>query len=65
MWKAPPRAVSPASNPAQIRFEPMNANFGLIAPLEQRVRGGKRAKYDEYVRRSLAYFDSLAKEELS
>lgn len=53
------------SNPAQIRFEPMNANFGLIAPLEQRVRGGKRAKYDEYVRRSLAYFDSLAKEELS
>lgn len=53
------------SNPAQVRFEPMNANFGLIAPLEQRVRGGKRAKYDEYVRRSLAYFDSLAKEELS
>ena len=35
-------------------FVPMNANFGLIAPLEQRVRGGKAAKYAAYAERSLA-----------
>ncbi|MDY2608743.1 MAG: methylenetetrahydrofolate--tRNA-(uracil(54)-C(5))-methyltransferase (FADH(2)-oxidizing) TrmFO [Eubacteriales bacterium] len=52
------------SNPAHVRFEPMNANFGLIAPLSARVRGGKRAKYDEYVRRSLTYFDTCYKEGL-
>lgn len=50
------------SNPAVERFEPMNANFGLILPLEQRVKGGKRARYDAYVARSLSYMQSLRKD---
>ena len=33
-------------------FQPMNANFGIIAPLEHRVRGGKRARNEEYARRA-------------
>ena len=42
------------------RFQPMNANFGIIAPLEQRVRGGKQAKYAAYAERSLAAVRQLA-----
>ena len=34
-------------------FVPMNANFGIIEPLEHRVKGGKMAKYEVYARRSL------------
>ncbi len=34
-------------------FQPMNANFGIIAPLEYKVKGGKRARNEEYARRSL------------
>ena len=31
----------------------MNANFGIIEPLEHRVKGGKLAKYEVYAQRSL------------
>ena len=31
----------------------MNANFGIIAPLEYKVKGGKKARNEEYARRSL------------
>ena len=41
-------------------FVPMNANFGIIEPLAQRVKGGKRAKYEVYAERSLALTDELA-----
>ncbi len=34
-------------------FVPMNANFGIIAPLEQRVKGGKRARYEVIASRAL------------
>ncbi|MBR5044142.1 MAG: methylenetetrahydrofolate--tRNA-(uracil(54)-C(5))-methyltransferase (FADH(2)-oxidizing) TrmFO, partial [Clostridia bacterium] len=34
------------------KFQPMNASFGLIAPLEKKVKGGKRARNDEYANRS-------------
>ena len=34
-------------------FVPMNANFGIIEPLEHRVKGGKLAKYEVYAQRSL------------
>ena len=34
-------------------FVPMNANFGIIEPLEHRVKGGKMAKYEVYAQRSL------------
>lgn len=33
-------------------FVPMNANFGIIQPLEKRVKGGKLAKYEVYAQRS-------------
>lgn len=34
-------------------FVPMNANFGIIEPLEYRVKGGKLAKYEVLAQRSL------------
>ena len=41
-------------------FVPMNANFGIIEPLAERVKGGKRAKYEVYAQRSLSVTDELA-----
>lgn len=35
-------------------FQPMNANFGIIPPLEKKVKGGKAARNDAYVARALA-----------
>lgn len=32
------------SGPPVADFQPMNANFGLIAPLDRKVKGGKRAR---------------------
>ncbi|MBQ9085277.1 MAG: methylenetetrahydrofolate--tRNA-(uracil(54)-C(5))-methyltransferase (FADH(2)-oxidizing) TrmFO [Clostridia bacterium] len=34
-------------------FQPMNANFGIIAPLEKKIKGGKRARNEAYAERSL------------
>ncbi len=34
-------------------FQPMNANFGILPPLDKKVKGGKRARNDAYVIRSL------------
>jgi methylenetetrahydrofolate--tRNA-(uracil-5-)-methyltransferase len=34
-------------------FVPMNANFGIIAPLPMRVKGGKMAKYEVLAQRAL------------
>ena len=34
-------------------FVPMNANFGIIEPLPQRVKGGKIAKYEKLSERAL------------
>ena len=34
-------------------FTPMNANFGIIAPLPERVKGGKVARYAVYAERAL------------
>ena len=44
-------------------FQPMNVNFGIIAPLEYRVKG-KRNKNAEISRRSLEQIDALVKGEL-
>lgn len=41
-------------------FQPMNANFGILPPLSQRVKGGKRARNDAYVERSLALAKALS-----
>ncbi len=34
-------------------FTPMNANFGIIAPLPYKVKGGKAARYTVYAERAL------------
>jgi methylenetetrahydrofolate--tRNA-(uracil-5-)-methyltransferase len=35
-------------------FQPMNANFGIIAPLDKKVKGGKKCRNEAYAERSLA-----------
>ena len=34
-------------------FQPMNANFGIIAPFEKKIKGGKRSRNEAYAERSL------------
>ena len=41
-------------------FVPMNANFGIIAPLGERVRGGKKARGEAYSARALKVLDAMA-----
>ncbi len=45
-------------------FQPMNVNFGIIPPLDHRVRG-KRNKNAELSARSLAVIDAMREEALS
>ncbi|MBR6559322.1 MAG: methylenetetrahydrofolate--tRNA-(uracil(54)-C(5))-methyltransferase (FADH(2)-oxidizing) TrmFO [Clostridia bacterium] len=40
-------------------FQPMNANFGIIAPLTEKVKGGKKARYEKYAQRSLEMIDNI------
>ena len=40
-------------------FVPMNANFGIIEPLAQRVKGGKRVKYEAFAKRALEAADAI------
>jgi methylenetetrahydrofolate--tRNA-(uracil-5-)-methyltransferase len=49
--------VSCSTSPS---FQPMNANFGIIAPLSYKVKGGKKARNAEYARRSLEIVSGLA-----
>jgi len=35
------------------RFTPMNANFGIVSPLDRRVKGGKVARYEVVAERAL------------
>jgi len=61
--------VAYATDPDTSAYQPMHANFGLIAPLEPPVRG-KRARYAAYSRRAradleawlIAHGDILAEE---
>ncbi len=39
-------------------FQPMNANFGIIAPFDKKVKGGKRFRNEAYAARSLEIIDS-------
>ncbi len=34
-------------------FQPMNANFGIIAPFDKKIKGGKKARNEAYAERSL------------
>ena len=43
-------------------FVPMNANFGIIAPLGYRVKGGKIARYEVVAERALACLDGMLAE---
>ncbi|MEI3347368.1 MAG: methylenetetrahydrofolate--tRNA-(uracil(54)-C(5))-methyltransferase (FADH(2)-oxidizing) TrmFO [Dysosmobacter sp.] len=52
------------SNPAATAFQPMNINFGIIPPLDHRVKG-KRNKNAELSQRSLAIIDALKEEVLA
>ncbi len=40
-------------------FQPMNANFGIIPPLSEKVKGGRRARYPLYAERSLLALTSV------
>ena len=40
-------------------FQPMNANFGIIAPPDRKVKGGKRGRYDYYATRAIEYIESV------
>ena len=39
-------------------FQPMNANFGIIAPLDKKVKGGKKCRNEAYAARSLEMVSS-------
>ncbi len=41
-------------------FQPMNANFGIVDPLEYRVKGGKTAKNEALAKRALDCIDTFA-----
>ena len=51
------------SNQSITQFQPMNINFGIIPPLDHRVKG-KRNKNAELSQRSLAVIDQLKEEAL-
>ncbi len=50
------------SNPAVQNFQPMNVNFGIIAPLDRRVKGGKRARNTALSERALSRICEIMKE---
>ena len=52
------------SNDSVTEFQPMNINFGIIPPLDHRVKG-KRNKNAELSQRSLAIIDAIREEVLS
>ena len=39
-------------------FQPMNANFGIIAPFDKKIKGGKKCRNEAYAERSIAIIDS-------
>ncbi len=48
------------SDPGVVKFQPMNANFGLIKPFDTKIRGGKKGRADAAAARSLEYIDRIA-----
>lgn len=46
------------------KFVPMNANFGIVKPLEYRVKGGKLARYEVVSNRALEALDGFIKQNL-
>ena len=46
------------------KFQPMNANFGIIEPLGYRVKGGKTAKNEALAARSLEIIDGICQSKI-
>ncbi len=44
------------------KYQPMNANFGVLAPLPHKVKGGKKARNEAFAARALAQIDKLCEE---
>lgn len=42
-------------------FQPMNANYGILEPLETRVRGGKRVRYEKMSERAIEILTEVIK----
>lgn len=40
-------------------FQPMNANFGIIAPAEMKIKGGKKPRYEYYAARALETLETV------
>lgn len=47
------------SNENILKFQPMNVNFGIVRPLEKRVKGGKAAKNEALANRALEVIDQI------
>ncbi len=43
-------------------FQPMNANFGIVAPLGYKVKGGKKARNEEIAKRAIQKIKSFKSE---
>ncbi|MBO4423126.1 MAG: methylenetetrahydrofolate--tRNA-(uracil(54)-C(5))-methyltransferase (FADH(2)-oxidizing) TrmFO [Clostridia bacterium] len=43
-------------------FQPMNANFGIIAPITEKVRGGKRKRYEYLAERAIKEVERIVGE---
>ena len=41
-------------------FQPMNANFGIIAPFDKKIKGGKKNRNEAYAERSLNVIKALS-----
>ena len=52
------------SNTTVADFQPMNVNFGIMPPLDRRVKGGKRVKNAALAERSLTRIDALREDAL-
>ncbi len=50
------------SNTTVVNFQPMNVNFGIIDPLDRRVKGGKRARNAAVSERALIRIEEIMKE---
>lgn len=48
------------SEGGEAEFQPMNANFGIIAPFPERIKGGKRQRYEAYAERALEEISKIA-----
>ena len=42
-------------------FQPMNANFGIVAPLDRKVKGGKKARNEEIAKRAIQTIEEIKK----